>query len=735
MRRLRGASFICLSLLVFVGFVPVAQGAGSAIDELTKSLPEDVVYFIATGGGATLKGDFQKSILGRLWNDPSTQTFVDSIRTELMGILNKEAEEEEEAKLIAMALEYAQLVLDRPLAIGIARADTAEGPPACVFAILDAGDRKSELAAALTKVEEMIGEEEEIGEVEVGSLTMHGLKDNDEVPLYWGWVGDHLVFALNDAYGAVTRYVVSPRPAATSHLQKVPGQGDLLAVYYDVRKIWSIVDVFVAREGDEDDLVPVKAVFRELGLSNLGTVVARVGFSESGLVSDSFVEAPAPRTGLLAAFKPVDLGLLGTVDPQAVTACAFSCDIARIYDTVMNAVKTASPDDAYPEIQEGLAELESEAGFRIREGLIKSLAGPVVGYTLPAGKMVEAPMGGIVVGLKLSDPNLFEKTMTSIGAFVAQMADGMLQVGAQTDEDGRTLHVWASPVLAFAQMMPTWSVVGDQVVIGSNTAVCKMGIKHTLATGPDADSLLGAERFKQATKGMPGNVLSVSFSDSEVAFNQMMMQAQQLWPLATMAATKAEIKLPVMLPSLAHIAKDMQPSCEYNYASPDGFYTHYQGSGLEASLRDVAVAAFATGVAMPALARSRQLAFRMTSGTNLSAIGKACLIYANDHDDKFPPSLETLVEEGEITPKTLESKRRPRDFDGPSYVYVAGQNLDMYPGNIIAYEDTRYCLEGVNVLFLDSHVEFMKPENFRRELKETYERLGREMPEIRFVGD
>jgi hypothetical protein len=44
------------------------------------------------------------------------------------------------------------------------------------------------------------------------------------------------------------------------------------------------------------------------------------------------------------------------------------------------------------------------------------------------------------------------------------------------------------------------------------------------------------------------------------------------------------------------------------------------------------------GILMPALARVRQIAFRMVCGTNLSGIGKAMLIYANDYDDELPRS-------------------------------------------------------------------------------------------------
>jgi prepilin-type N-terminal cleavage/methylation domain-containing protein len=50
----------------------------------------------------------------------------------------------------------------------------------------------------------------------------------------------------------------------------------------------------------------------------------------------------------------------------------------------------------------------------------------------------------------------------------------------------------------------------------------------------------------------------------------------------------------------------------------------------------IAIIALLMGILMPALARVRQLAFRMTCGSNLSGIGKAMLIYANDNSDEMP---------------------------------------------------------------------------------------------------
>ncbi len=50
----------------------------------------------------------------------------------------------------------------------------------------------------------------------------------------------------------------------------------------------------------------------------------------------------------------------------------------------------------------------------------------------------------------------------------------------------------------------------------------------------------------------------------------------------------------------------------------------------------IAIIALLMGILMPALARVRQVAFRMVCGTNLSGIGKAMLIYSNDYDDELP---------------------------------------------------------------------------------------------------
>ncbi len=68
----------------------------------------------------------------------------------------------------------------------------------------------------------------------------------------------------------------------------------------------------------------------------------------------------------------------------------------------------------------------------------------------------------------------------------------------------------------------------------------------------------------------------------------------------------------------------------------------------------IAIIALLMGILMPALARVRQLAFRLTCGTNLAGIGKAMLIYANDYDDELPRAGGKKAEWGPVTWDALD---------------------------------------------------------------------------------
>ncbi len=720
--------FIILSLSVCILCSNACNAQYSSAQKLTMVLPDDVLGFMTTSGGDELKPAFEKTILNQIWKDPGVQTFYQAVHKELMSKLLQDIDDPNANKDVNTLLNFAGLVTDRPFIFGIAQKRAQDGPPLYGFAILDAGQRKAEIAAALTKLEAMAGEGD-IADVKIGSATLHGPKDDNGVPGYWGWIGNYLVFAINDGEGLAVKYLQGApmsRPIP-DYLQKVPGNNDALAVYINPEKALQLIGAIAKAEGGEADFAIVKAAINELGVDKIKTLTLRVGFEGPNLIVNELIEIPQPRTGIFTNIKTIDMKTFDMVDARAMSAVAFNCDLAGIYDTAMKAVKVAAGED-FNDVQQGIAEMEGQLKFKIRGGLLESLNGKMLFYALPGGIMEQSPQGGFVIVAGLKDAKLWEQTITAIGKLAVENSNGMVQISSQMQDD-KTIHTWVVMPLAMAQVMPCWAVSGDNVVIASNPVMCNLAIEQ-VSSGKN--SIRNTEGFKKATVNLPENLLSLQYNDSKVQLNQTMMSIQQVWPMLTMAAANKGLKLPFMLPSLTHIAEKMEPAIQYSWYDAQGLRSHYNGAGIEQSIGAAVGVGVGLGVMMPALTRTRQLSYRMVSGTNLSGIGKAMLIYANDYNDEFPPNLQELVEKCELPAQALESKRKPKGFTGPSYIYITGQNTSMHPGNITVYENPAYCTDGINVLFLDSHVEWMKPDEFLRELKETYQRLGKEMPEIKF---
>jgi prepilin-type processing-associated H-X9-DG protein len=689
------------------------------------------VAFIATSGGDALQGDFQKTALGRIWNDPNVRSFGQALKTQLLAKAGQQAKDQNVPQQVDMVLGYVRLILSRPLVAGVAQAQVKKGPPVCGFVLVDAGARKADLTAAVSKLEAMAGQDK-IAEAEVGALKLRKLKDDSDLPLYWGWAGNYLVVAAGGAPEAVVKYVASPR-AAASYLGKVPGSGDALAVYYDLQRLAGMAGALSGAGGDAKKADVVQSVFKGLGLAG-GKAVVRVGFAGADLVLQSLLEVPMPATGLLAAYKPADPAWLGAVDMRAVKAGVINFDLASLYDTVMNVIKAVAPDDGYLKIRQGIVDFEAEAKLRIREGLLASLAGPALFYTLPAGPIAESPRGGLVVLAKLKDPALFEKTMAALGEFAGTQSKGALQITAQTRDGGRTVHVWTVAQLMMLGVTPAWSIANDHVVIGSSVELCDLAVKQLVSKGANGKSLLDAEGYKKVAANLPKDLVMLSYTDSGTQLAQTMMQLQQFWPILSMVAMQAGITLPPTLPALTKIARDLGPSVRYQYFSPEGLREYYRGPGIEPSQGAIIGGAVGAGVALPALARSREQARSAVAMSNLKQIGLAVILYAEEHQDKGPADLEQVKPYLGNSPGVLNNPRKPKDFAGPGYVYVASE-AKIDARNILVYENPGFCTDRINVVFGDGHVEAMKPEAFREALKATCTRLGKEMPEVKFKGE
>ncbi len=145
-----------------------------------------------------------------------------------------------------------------------------------------------------------------------------------------------------------------------------------------------------------------------------------------------------------------------------------------------------------------------------------------------------------------------------------------------------------------------------------------------------------------------------------------------------------------------------------------------QGERLLLRLDSDAADSLTEDVIAPSLLRLDAFATRMACGTNMSDIGKALLIYSNDHNDELPPDLETLIHTVEMTPKGLIC---PATGRRESYVYRgASLTTSDTPWMVTVYETAgNHGQDGRNVLFLDSHIEWMTEEQFQEAIKKDNE--------------
>ena len=145
-----------------------------------------------------------------------------------------------------------------------------------------------------------------------------------------------------------------------------------------------------------------------------------------------------------------------------------------------------------------------------------------------------------------------------------------------------------------------------------------------------------------------------------------------------------------------------------------------QGERLSLQIDSDAADLLVEDVVAPSLLRLDMMATRLACGTNMSGLGKALLIHANDYDDELPADLETLSRTAEVTTKSMIC---PATGLRESYIYRgAGLTTSAIPMMITVYETAgNHGEDGRNVLFLDSHVEWVTEDRFQELVKKDNE--------------
>lgn len=717
----------CVGLMLVWSSLATASGAVSIevtpAEKLLAVVPDGTLAFVATSGSDAFKDNFDQSIVGKICQNSGVKLFYQECEK---AILTKIAEGKNNSNVFDtfnQVKEAIKTLLRCPIVGGVVRTDAVVSPY-YGYVIFDGSALHKEIDEESQKILAMMfgSNGKKPKKITFGEFTMYGDLDRD-VSVYWGWVNNYFVWAINDPRGHAIKNLTQKKTSLPSNnfssLEKLSRGSDVFMLHVDVQKLSGWIKQDSQAEKNNGVVFEVlKPIFSDLGLDQVRSVNMKLGFKGADLAFDLFLETPAPHRGLLKCMQPIDLSQMNHVRSDVLVGGAANFDLVRLYDTIMQAVQRIPGNKVYPQLSGAILKAEEEVGFSLRNDLIGCLAGPLTYYTYASAGTAAMVQGGMVMVIKTSDADRLKKSLMSLKAFCVSKSSQRMPLSTQTEQyKTYQIHVFMMPTLAMIQLMPCWTMVDDQLVVSMNLQSCRMAIDDLTSKDREFVSLRTSDAFQPLEGQLPDNVVGLQYDDSKKQFQVQMAVFQQVWPMVAMALQRqSEIKIPTVLPYLNHISEEMGPSYTYSWFDTNGFYYRYQGSFSSASTLGVAGGtAMAASILMPALGRAREMAKRVQCSTQLRGVGTAIMLYQNDFRGKNPARLEDLIKTEDLVPKIFLCPSTKDNGGQMSYVYRGSDlNEEAAPQMVLAYDKRdNHQGEARNVLFADGHVQKMTEQEFQ----------------------
>ncbi len=558
-------------------------------------------------------------------------------------------------------------------------------------------------------------------EIKVAEKTLLAFTE-DEAAAVWGWWGEQIIFVLHmgePAEAEFTRLLTDGVAAAGEQFRQLAREPVIYTFSLKPTDLLNRIGVIMDAD-DGEEFANVRKALENLGLNNMREIRSLARFTGADISIDEAIELTGPRKGLLAQFKPVDAAWLAQVDSRATGVTMAHVDASGIFDCIMQTIRSAVPEKELADVEKGLAQAEKEIGFKIRDDLLASFAGPVILQSFTPGTLSEAYMGGGIITANLTNTEAFTLAMVQIENLINDNSDGMIQV--QTMPAGeQTLHVWSCPPMAMLGVTPVWTVQDNRLVCSSNMPMMEL-MRQRLGAAKDApeNSFLQSSPWKTLQATVPPSLLLFQYEDTAATIKYMRNTMQQFWPMVVMGIQKqGGLQLPAILPMVDHLVQNISYSTAYAWADDTTLRYHSEGpmgTMSTSSMSGVAGGALGVSILMPALGRARELANQVKCATQLNGIGKAIALYQNDYQGKNPPTLQALIETEDLVPMMFVCPTSGDDEGDCSYIY-RGADLDASASSIMILAHDKYDNhdgENRNVLFADMHVKKVTEEEFQQ---------------------
>jgi prepilin-type processing-associated H-X9-DG protein len=691
---------------------------------LADRVPADASIYVGWKGSDTPGNGYAGSHLQAIIDASGFANLRDQFLPQLMQKLTAQSKDHGEAALAAKT--SLEILFRHPCALFVAGiAKGPSGQPVGKVGLLCQAGQESD--ALLT----------------IFNAAAHG---PDALPLAQAFAsGDCTAFLVG--YDADTP-IPAPGDAAHSlasndgflRMTRIPGRDQFITVYADVPAALSMVDqaMDLTQTSDEARLMWHNARDAS-GIAGVKHVWSGGWFEGKDWKSELFVDAPAPRGGLLKAFEPtaIDPGLLARVPSAAAMSAIGQFSLGEWMNQIRATIAAASPNGAAM-FDKVMGVLQMTIGRNLLRDILQPMGPEWALYSDPSIPAPQ-PLAGadsaqasllsgfnIVLINKLADAEKAKTGWTMLSYALSNASAGFirshhLHISTTSSTNGdQPIYTIVLPT----NLQPSWTVKDGFMYFGFSpegvTAAANRASGQAVTEQPEFQTAL-----KQLA--LPGAYTGFHFANLPATGQQLHARWQQAADALRDIAGEAQLKLPdTILPPMEKLLPELEPALSVYWADDAGWHARacspFPGAGSN-SPSQITSGLLGIKAMLPALRNAREAAKRAKCASDERQMGEACLLYANDHAGKYPANVADLLDQA-LDPHIFlcpaSNTTLPANYatmaradlarwltDHGDYVYCgAGLTTGADPAQIVVYEKPEDHKTGMNILFADSHVEF-----------------------------
>lgn len=718
-----------LNLLLFA---LLAFAATTNAAPLADRLPGNAAIYIEWAGHDASSAVDNKTPFGRILERPAVKRFISELTRIVALNIRKEAAADGEAETLEHAMTLLDTLWRRRVAIDVLGVTMSESGPApeAVIAIDFSGDTKSAetfivaIEQILAKVglppaksEDIDGKSFKTIVIPFVSTVRFGLAD-DVFLVMFGTEMPAKVFAALDGKGDVAsqdeRYIAAMNKIGTR------GRDTIMITHLDTATILKQArDIWKMMSQQDTFPPPIQNALAASSLDRLNSITATVQVDGDRFRQSMFIALPT-KNGRPKWMhqKPVTDKQLQMVPADVTFAKVANFQLTDLFDGIVHVVSAIGADQE-GQFKNGIAHIEGQLGLRICDDILAKFDGGWIVYISPnAGGLF---ITGLTMMVESSDTAGIEQLVTRLIRAIDSEIQEVSMTIRELDYRGHTVRHIAfegEPI----PVAPAWTTHDGYLIAGLYPQIVTHAIDFMLE-GDSAKSIKDNPEFQNGLKHLPKNASSIVYADTKSIVLELY---RFLLPLSTALAAEARAEgfdvTADLFPSCNDLTADLIADVAVFSSDNDGVMITSNGP-LPMEMAGVtipATIAMSASVLIPSLSRARTIAKRTVSMSNARQIVGACILYAFENNDQFPPSLQTLVDKGLIEKGTLRSPLGAADDD--AYVYLPGghSNLPNPAETVIVYEHlNHHDNEGTVIGFADGHVEWVNAERFTKLLKQS----------------